>query len=394
MTDYEKMLNEVRLLGMDNKWAKMFIKKFSDDEKLFPLDEKQKEWAMKRGFFPGRISLYGLTEQNYKDYMPDWNYFMLHPLNHHFKIWVNDKLTLKYVLNTSGVADSMPEYYLYVENDGSYTYLMDSPSYVKKDGDYIYNLLKLKKRLAMKPNSGTSGGLGFIKLELKEDELYENNKKIDKERYTEIISNMRNYIVTEYVPQHKDLAKIWGDSECTLRVIMYKQAKTDPTAQDKWGCSVSYARFGSSVSGGASNLSSGGIGIGFDWESGKFNDFAIRYKKFCPDGVTTLSAHPDTKVVWKGEGLPNWLFVKNKILEICSHISSLSYLGFDVIITEDGMKLCEINTHPACDYEQVMCGPVMAKDEAKKFFSNKGFEKFSGEDFYKAYLRANEKEEL
>jgi hypothetical protein len=72
----------------------------------------------------------------------------------------------------------------------------------------------------------------------------------------------------------------------------------------------------------------------------------------------------------------------------------LSYLGFDVIITEKGMKLCEINTHPACDYAQVMCGPVMAKDEAKKFFSNKGFEKFSGEDFYKAYLRANEKEEL
>lgn len=390
MTNYDKMLELVRSLGMDFKWAKMFIKKFADDEKAFDLTEEQKKWAMERGFFPGRIILYGLNEENYKNYLPDWNYFMLHPLNHHFKIWVNDKLTLKYVLNSNGCQDTMPKYYLYVENDGTYTYLMDAPIEISKDKDFIYNLLRKEKCLAMKPNSGTSGGLGFIKLELRENDLYENNKLINLDRFNEITSNMKNYIVTQYVKQHSNLAKIWGESECTLRVIMAKNADEDPYNESSWTCTVSYARFGSTISGGASNLSSGGIGIGFDFETGEYKDFSIRYKKFCADGNTILHKHPDTNVVWKGQKLPNWEFVKQKIYDVCKHVSSLSYLGFDVIITEDGMKLCEINTHPASDYEQVMCGAILAKPKAKKFFESKGLNKFSGKDFYNAYISSQE----
>ena len=390
MTNYDKLIDLLREMGMDYKWSRMFVKKFADDEKAFVMTEEQKKWAMTKGFFPGRIQLYGLNDANYKDYLPDFNYFMIHPINHHFKLWVNDKLTLKYVLNSNDCADTMPEYYLYVENDHTYTYLMDAPAHIQKDRNFIRNLLKEKGRLAMKPNSGTSGGLGFIKLEMKDGKIFENNAPIDDARFEEILGNMPNYIVTQYANQHDDLAKIWGDSECTLRVIMVKNPKEDPSAKSDWSCTVSYARFGSSISGGASNLSSGGIGIGFDFETGKFNDFAIRYKKFCADGNTMLYQHPDTGVTWKGEGLPNWEFVKNKILSVCDHVSSLSYLGFDVIITPDGMKLCEINTHPAGDYEQVMCGPILAKEHGRRFFESKGLFNHNGEAFYQAYLKCQE----
>lgn len=390
MTNYENLLKHIREAGMDYKWSKMFVKKFGDDEAAFQLTDEEIEWAMTKGFFPGRIKLYGLTEENYRNYLPDWNYFMLHPINHHFKIWVNDKLTLKYVLNSNGCAAAMPEYYLYVENDGNYTYLLDAPSSIKKDKDFILNLLKEKGSLAIKPNSGTSGGLGFIKLEIKDGTIFENNKPINNDRFKEIISNLQNHIVTEYVHQHSDLAKIWKDSECTLRVIMVKEPTENTFDKAKWSCIVSYARFGSTISGGASNLSSGGIGIGFDFETGKYNDFSIRYKKFCPDGNTILYQHPDTKVQWKGQSLPNWKYVKEMLEKICSHISSLSYLGFDIIITNDGMKLCEINTHPAGDYEQVMCGPIMAKENAKKFFTEKKLYDYNGKDFYNAYLKSQE----
>lgn len=387
MTNYDILLSELRELGMDFKWAKMFVKKLADDEKAFSMTNEQKKWAMTKGFFPGRIDLYGLTEENYKDYLPDYNYFMSHPLNHHFKIWVNDKLSLKYVLNSCGCESTMPEYYLYVENDHTYTYLMDAPAHIKKDKDFIANLLKYKGILAMKPNSGTSGGLGFIKLELRGEQLFENNKAITSERFEEILKNMPNYIVTEYVGQHDDLAKIWGDSECTLRVVMVKDPKVNPTDKSTWSCTVSYARFGSVLSGGASNLSSGGVGIGFNFETGKYSDFAMRYKKFCPDGNTTLYEHPDTHATWKGAGLPNWEYTKNMILKVCDHVSSLSYLGFDVIITNDGMKLCELNTHPAGDYEQVMSGPILAKENGRRFFESKGLFEYDGNDFYNAYMK-------
>lgn len=390
MTNYDLLLEEVRKLGMDYKWSRMFVKKLRDDENAFKMSDSEIEWALKRGFYPGRIKLYGLNEENYKDYLPDWNYFMLHPINHHFKMWVNDKLTLKYILNSNGCQVTMPEYYLYVENNKEYTYLMDAPGNIKKDKDFIYNLLKEKKCLAMKPNSGTSGGLGFIKLQLIDGVMYENNKPIDESRYNEIINHMENYIITEYIQQHEDLKRIWMDSECTLRVIMVKDPVDNIYDKATWSCIVSYARFGSCISGGASNLSSGGIGIGFDFETGKFNDFSIRYKRFCEDGNTILYKHPDTGVTWKGEGLPNWEKVKGLIYDVCNHVSSLSYLGLDVIITEDGMNLCEINTHPAGDYEQVMCGPILAKENAKKFFNSKKLRDFDSNEFYKAYMKCQE----
>lgn len=393
MTNYDKLLDAVRQLGMDYRWASMFVKKLRDDEVAFPvLDENKKKWALERGFYPGRIELYGLTEENYRDYVPDFPYFMLHPMNNHFLKWL-DKTTLKYVLNSNGCESTMPEYYAYVENDlcgGRFTYLMDCPSDIPKDENFLWNLLKQKRILAMKPNSGTSGGLGFIKLELKDGTLFENNKPIDKTRFLEIRDTMRNYIITEYVHQHSDLAAVWPDSECTLRVIMCKNVPDDRFAPATWACAVSYARFGTSVNGGASNLSSGGVGVGFDFESGKYRNFCIRYKRFCSDGTWKLEKHPDSNVTWSCSGLPNWNYVKEQITNLCSHISSLDYLGLDIIISQDGMKLCEINSHPAIDYEQVMCGPVLADPQVRKFFERKGLFGIDSTAFCKAYLDSQE----
>lgn len=384
-TDYDKLLDLVRKNGMDFKWAKMFIKKLGDDERAFPVDDETKRWALERGFFPGRVELYGLNEDNYRQYVPDFGYFMVHPLNHHFKIWINDKLTLKYVLNSCGCESTMPKYYLYVENNGNYTYMMETPDNVAKDKDYLINLLKEKTYLAVKPNSGASGGAGFMKWEWKDGVIYVNNKPVERSEFDEIIKNLNNHIVTEYCHEHEDLAKIWPESECTLRVIMAKIPQEDPYTPAKWQNVISYARFGSSVSGGASNLSSGGIGIGFDFETGKFKNFGIRYKKFCADGKHLCYEHPDTHAVWKECGLPNWTYVKNKIEHVCQHIGSLDYLGFDVIITQEGLVFCEINSHPALDYEQVMCAPALSNENVRRFFEKHGMFEVDYKKFWQMY---------
>lgn len=266
---------------------------------------------------------------------------------------------------------------------------MDCPNNIKRNKDFLWNLLNEKKVLIMKPNSGSSGGVGVVKLELRANGLYENNKLIDIARFHDIEKSMRNYIITEYCHQHHELAKVWPDSECTLRVIMIKNPREDKYLPVTWSCAVSYARFGTSINGGASNLSSGGVGVGFDFESGKYNEFAIRYKRFTPDGLWRITKHPDTGFIWKDKCLPNWNMVKEKINQICSHISSLDYLGFDIIITEDGMKLCEINSHPAMDYEQVMCGPTLTK-KAREGFIAKGLFNYDANEFYKAYMDSQE----
>ncbi len=393
MTNYDLLLEKIRALGMDYRWAGMFVKKLKDDEVAFPVaDDEKKRWALERGFYPGRIELYGLTEDNYKDYVPDFQYFMLHPMNNHFLKWL-DKTTLKYVLNSNGCEDTMPEYYVYVENDlcgGRFTYLMDCPTDIPKNKDFLWNLLQRKKILAMKPNSGSSGGLGFIKMELRENGLYENNKPIDMARFEEIRDTMRNYIITEYCHQHHELAKVWPDSECTLRVIMCKIPPKNRYEETKWSCVASFARFGSAVSGGTSNMATGGVAIGFDFKTGLFKEYGMCYKSFTKDGNCFLNKHPDTGIEWKGFMMPNWMLVRNKIERICQHLSSLDYLGLDIIVTEDGMKLCEINSHPANDYGQILCMPHLIDKEVKLFYEKKGLYRYDGKDFCQAYFESQQ----
>ena len=78
------------------------------------------------------------------------------------------------------------------------------------------------------------------------------------------------------------------------------------------------------------------------------------------------------------------------ILKMCTHMSSLDYMGFDIIITEEGMKLCEINSHAALDYSQVLSGAALKKPKVKAFFEKKGLFAVDTKAFYEAYASSRE----
>ena len=49
--------------------------------------------------------------------------------------------------------------------------------------------------------------------------------------------------------------------------------------------------------------------------------------------------------------IPNWDYVKSTVLGIAASMQQLEYLGFDLAITPDGIKLPEINRFP--DYPRI-----------------------------------------
>lgn len=357
----------LQMKGVQPKAAWALRKFICEDWKRNPVPIKKKIWAYKRGFLSSRIDLYGLNEKNYKKYLSDLDYSRNHPYNNHFDIWINDKLTLKYIL--SGLRkDIMPEYYIYIENDGSYSYLMDFPKDLSHGDDAIVNLLRLKP-LALKPNRG-SGGAGFIKLEINDNAYVANGKILDSLDFSKMIRNLKGYLVSEYCIQHHELNKVFTDTVCTLRVIAFKNPRLSMFEKANHSIIVSYARFGTKKSGGASNLSSGGVGIGFDFETGEFGNSFYRYKnyKIYGDHEMVMSHHPDTGYVLSGERLPLIEEVKKTVYDICNYLSSLDYFGIDLMVTEKGIKICEINSKPALNYEQVMCGAVNMNENAYDFF--------------------------
>lgn len=325
--------------------------------------------------YAGRVSLYGLTDENYTDYISDFDYFRVHPFNNHFAIWINDKVTLKYTIPSmfrtleGRDLSIMPEYYLYIENDGYYSYLMDSPQQLLRDEDYLLNLLKDKKTLALKPSRGTCG-YGFVRLEYDDGMIRANGKVLDEQAFKKFEKGLNGYIVTEYIYQHPLLDRVWKDSVCTLRVIALKN-RQDIFDGGRIDVIASYARFGTNKSHGASNLSSGGVGVPYNFDNGIFGENFYQHLKYADNGCLTSAVHPDTKVSLRGEKLPHWEIVRDVVYSVCDYFSSLEYFGFDIMITEEGVKICEINTLPDLSDSQMMRGPIFTYEKAAQYFNKK-----------------------
>lgn len=368
--DYDKLKIELMKFGLDEKRSAYFCEKMEESFLVGGTSDEEARWALQRGFLPDRTDLYELNDDNYRDYLSDLDYFMMHPLNNHFRIWVNDKLTLKYMLSGTKMDKYMPEYYLYIENDGHYTYLENSPSYIEHNQSYLLNLLRDKKVLACKPNNG-AGGKGFIKFEWIDNRIYQNGEVISKADFQELIGSLDGYIVTEYISQHTDLDAIWNKGTSTLRVIAVKTPNDNKYMDAEYKVIIPYIRFGTAVSNYACNLTSGGIGVPFDYETGRLSNIGVRYRHMCTDGNWKVSEHPNTKVVFGDVILPYHDEIRECVNSVCKYLNSLDFFGFDIMITNTGVKICEINTLPSMDYEQVMCGPVLKNKDARVFFKQK-----------------------
>jgi hypothetical protein len=317
---------------------------------------KQKLWAQKRGFLSDKINFYGLTEENFTDYLPDFDYYRLHPINGYFSKWIDDKLTLKYIL--SPFSKYIPDYY-YLINKNGITKLMDCPKELGTDKDDIINLLKTKKYLAAKLVSG-SFAEGFYKLSY-EDIFYINNKPVDAIAIKDLFSKWENivaggYIITEYLHTNSELGKIWNNTPNTLRIMTIR-------INNKESRIVSaFMRFGTKKTGVVDNASVGGVACRVDIETGRFFDGRV----IDNDRLIECKYHPDTKALMEGI-LPYWNLIKKTISDIGDYIPQLKYMGYDVIITDEGFKIIEINSHQGIKFHQYYC-PFFKNQLSSNFF--------------------------
>lgn len=367
--------NYFKSIGIDNKRSIYLAEMMIKDWNVSDSSAEEKIWTIERGFRPTRLIQYDLTEDNYSDYLSDVDYYRMHPLNNHFAFWINDKITLKYVLPEDIQLEDgskmrlMPLYYLYIENDGHYTYLMNAPKNIAKDKNFLINLLKEKKILAMKPSNG-AGGKGFIKAEWKDDNFYINGETFDEDKLRQEFSELNGYLVSEYFYQHSQLREVWPQSENTLRIVAVRNYDNQYSG-GRIDVISAYVRFGSVISKGVCNMAAGGLNLSFDFETGKYGDFMNRHRMFCPDGNIRFYEHPDTHVSLTGQYLPNIEKVKASVYALCNHLSSLEYFGIDIIVGENDVMICEVNTLPGLDSIQILDGPIWKSPKASQFFSRK-----------------------
>lgn len=299
------------------------------NEENIPFSKRM--WALKRGFCADKIKMYNLTEENYKKYLSDYDYYRIFPLNNRYSMWIDDKLTMKYTLNKFD--EFLPEYYANIDLKGNIKYLMDYPKQVDKNVKGIIEVLKEKGHLAVKKVSGAASE-GFYELAYNGD-YYVNNEPYTLKKLEKFISNLRGYLITEFIIQHSLYRKIWNGSVHTLRVQTIKENGKEPE------CLFSFIRLGSKKILNAIGSADLGVTANVNRETGEITSGFLKNEK--GEWEETI-VHPDTKVEIVGK-IPHWEYILNKCIEMHEYMGELEYLGFDVIITDEGFKICEINSH-------------------------------------------------
>ena len=296
----------------------------------------KKLWAYRRGFLSYRIPQYGITEKNYKQFISDYDYRYIRHINNKYRIWLEDKLTVKYICSDYG--QFFPAYYYHfsVRNGEKRVIpLMDLPDYCDNTPESVLTLVQHVGQLACKPQRG-SQGQGFYKLSYHDGKYFLNHEEATPEQILEILTDEHSqYFVTEYIQQHHDIDKIYSGAVNTMRIITFmKDGKTQEIGN-------AYMRFGSQKTGAVDNMGAGGMFAQIDMDTGRFHNGKI----ITENSILPCANHPDTGEPIEGY-IPNWDLIKQGLKDLNACMPQLEYLGFDVAVTEDGMKLPEINRAP------------------------------------------------
>lgn len=343
--------------GYSPYFANMLLEEISSD--LFENKNttfSQKLWAFKRGFFSTNIKLYGLNDRNYVQYLADFDYYRLQPINGPYNKWIDDKLTIKYILCPFN--KFLPRYFYQLSSNRSGVVihrLMDCPRELGSDVTDIIKLLEVEGCLAAKLAAGTRGD-GFCKIAYREDQYYINEAHVTKNQLTEFLNSLDKYIICEYLFTHKDLAGIWAETPNSVRVLVIKEDGGQPRVAG------SFIRFGTASSGAVDNICAGGIAATVDIDTGRFSKGRI----YLNHAWKPSEIHPDTRVPIEGT-LPFWDQIQAVIPAVCSYIPQMRFMGFDIIITDNGFKINEINSHPTIDLHNCWC-PIYTDDNCKDFF--------------------------
>lgn len=339
------------------RWMREVVKDFFRNRDA---SIKEKFWAYKRGFLSYRIKQYGITDENRDQYIADFEYRWLRHINPKYRKWMEDKITVKYIVSSH--KECFPEYYYHIScknGENRVISMMDLPDGYTNNFEEVFRLVEEKKVLALKPDEGSHGD-GFYKFTFNDGKYELNYKEATKEEILNILTDVKNkYLVTEYIAQCDTFNAIYDGSVNTVRMLVYKPDGVHPEIGN------AYIRIGSKKTGAVDNVGAGGMTVHIDVETGKFDGGTIAIK----NQIHEIYEHPDTLAPLKGT-VPHWEQVKEAVLGVAYDIKQLEWFGFDLAVTNDGIKFPEINRFPDFPsvekYSEGTRKYLLSKLEAKK----------------------------
>ncbi|HHW69852.1 MAG TPA: hypothetical protein GX392_00685 [Clostridiales bacterium] len=312
--------------------------------------KRLKMWQL--GFLSEKYYLYNLEHNNFRDYLSDHNHEMSRFINQPYNVILDDKIIFEKIISQY---IRVPKNYALIDNGN----ILPLQSKVKiNDIDSLIYICKKESGLVIKPVRG-SQGRGVKILHIKNNVIFKNGKEIKRQELENIISNLDNFIITEFIEQGQYSRNLYPGSTNTIRVV----AMMDPHTHKPFIAGAAQ-RIGGKASGGLDNFAQGGYSANIDLNSGELSAAVTRLET---ENLIWHNKHPDTDSQIKGVKIPGWHNIKHKLLCVMEELPYIKYVGWDIVLTDDDIVVIEGNSYPQPRVIQIHT-PLLKNDQVKEFY--------------------------
>lgn len=301
-----------------------------------------------RGFTPKSVALYDFGTYRPADYVSDLDERYCWAINEPHVDLLTDKYRFDRTLTEHGYGSVLPTRFGRIV-DGTFR---------GADRD-VPAILRREESLVIKPRAG-AGGSDVYLCHLDGDTPSINGKRKSWPIVNDLVANLTNHLVTEYVRQAAYAKSIYPNTPNTIRLLTLNPSSGDPFV------ARAVHRIGSSTSGHVDNFSRGGLSAGID-ANGNLGQ-AVRY---AGGEVNWHERHPDSDARIDGVQVPGWTNIIETVLSIAEDIPAFKYVGWDVICTDAGATLLEGNANTDTDLLQAH-GPLLVDERVREFYRENG----------------------
>lgn len=324
-----------------------------DRESVYKVNFTERIKSLMNGFSSDKKTLYRYTKENMKDYLSDYDRLKTMRINKTSYQIFNDKLLTERVLSSFV---KYPTSYGVIKNRKliSLTEEIDDQNY-----ESIIDLLYAKNTLVIKPIS-EGGGKGVHLLKY-DQEFYIDNSACTREELIKFLSNLNNYLITEFIRQGEFSKELFPESTNTIRVL----TMIDPENNEPFVAKAAQ-RIGNHNTKPIDNFGGGkgGLNSKIDLKTGKLQKPVM----FSIEGeYIEIDKHPDTGVTITGKVIPHWDEIVEDILSIIKKNPFITYAGWDIVVTDEGYAVIEINNYSGMVIFQVH-EPILNNERIIKFY--------------------------
>lgn len=305
-----------------------------------------------KGFSNGKYNLYNFKKNNPKNYLSDFQRRKTQIINGKYTLILDDKNIFEILLKNENVVPK------------TYGTIVRGKITINKEKTSFNNFIQLLKKhgtLMIKKIHG-GGGKGVHRIECSNNTFYLNNEKITKNKLSTFIQNTEESIISEYLKQADYSKEIYPGTVNTIRMLTMKDPKTNEAF-----FAAAVHKFGSKKTEPADNVWKGGLTAKVDLETGILGAPALHREN--NNEIDWIEVHPDTLVRVEGTKIPHWDNVKSSILALTNRLENIYYVGWDVVVTNDGYKIIEGNNYSDVNILQIH-NPLLTDKRVREFYEH------------------------